>query len=48
MKGDNILVEELALDGIMDAFPPVREGKAEYMDTRAKRLQLREPVKDLF
>ena len=41
-------VEELALDEIMDAFPTVRERKAEYMDTHAKRLWLREPVKDLF
>lgn len=38
MRGDNSLVEELALGGIMNAFPPVREGKAKYLDTRAKRL----------
>lgn len=48
MRGDNSSVEELALDEIMDAFPTVRERKAEYMDTHAKRLWLREPVKDLF
>lgn len=33
MRGDNSSLEELALDEIMDAFPTVRERKAEYMDT---------------
>lgn len=37
MRGDSS-VEELALDGSMDAFPTVRERKAEYVCTEAKRL----------
>lgn len=37
MRGDSS-VEELALDGSMDAFPTVRERKAEYVCTDAKRL----------
>lgn len=35
MRGDSS-VEELALDGSMDAFPTVRERKAEYVCTDAK------------
>lgn len=38
MRGDKSSVEELALDGITDAFPAVREGKAEDMYTDAKTL----------